>query len=204
MAEVRVADRNGVSAGNVDIVLVSYDDHGRILDFGAVEVQAVYISGNIRRPFEFYMENPHSRANMDWRGQANYPRSDYLSSSRKRLAPQLIYKGGIFKAWQKKTAVVLDRTFFARLPTFTEVEPSEADIAWMVYDLVLDPAQNRYHLTPHTTIYTKFEAALLRLTRSEPGPVEAFVAHLQERLDTSLTGTPPDAPTLLDDLEIEP
>jgi len=37
----------------------------------------------------------------------NYPRPDYLSSSRKRLAPQLIFKGGIINAWGKKTAVAL-------------------------------------------------------------------------------------------------
>jgi len=28
-------DKNDKSAGNIDLVLVSYDDHGKILDFGA-------------------------------------------------------------------------------------------------------------------------------------------------------------------------
>jgi len=37
---------------------VSYDREGRVLDFGALEVQAVYIPGNIRRPFEYYLANP--------------------------------------------------------------------------------------------------------------------------------------------------
>ena len=87
LTEVRLNDRDGKSAGNIDVVLVSYNDAGKITDFGALEVQAVYISGNVRNPFEQYMQAPANRANMDWTEQPNYPRPDYLSSSRKRLAP---------------------------------------------------------------------------------------------------------------------
>ena len=95
LTEVRLADAEGKSAGNIDLVLVSYDDCGKVTGFGAVEVQAVYISGNVRRPFEAYMTDPEHMFDMDWTSERNYPRADYLSSSRKRLAPQLIYKGGI-------------------------------------------------------------------------------------------------------------
>lgn len=204
LPEIRLVDKHGMSAGNIDLVLVAYDERGRVLDFGAVEVQAVYISGNIRRPFAYYMEDPHGRANMDWRGQANSPRPDFLSSSRKRLAPQLIYKGGILQAWRKKTAVVLDRPFFATLPELTEVDPTEADIAWLIYDLEHDADENRYNLVHYKTVYTQFETALLRITRSEAGSVESFVSYLQSRLDTTLTGAPPDAPLLFDDMEVEP
>ena len=45
---------------------------------------------------------------MDWTSQPNYPRPDFLSSSRKRLAPQLMFKGGILNYWEKKMAVALD------------------------------------------------------------------------------------------------
>lgn len=204
LTEVKLLDRQNVSAGNIDIVLVSYDDHGHVLDFGAVEVQAVYISGNIRRPFEHYMENPHKRADMDWRGQLNYPRPDFLSSSRKRLAPQLIYKGGILNTWRKKVAVVLDRSFYERLPELDEVNSADADIAWLIYDLQLDVAQNKYNLVHLRTVYTKFETALLRITRAEPGPIEHFVEKLQDRLDDTLSGAAPIAPILTDDTETEP
>ncbi len=44
LTEVRLNDANGKSAGNIDIVLVAYDNNGKILDFGALEIQAVYIS----------------------------------------------------------------------------------------------------------------------------------------------------------------
>src|SRR5579871_540735 len=74
LTEVQLNDHNGKSAGNVDVVLLSYDAIGRIIDYGALEVQAVYISGNVRTPFEHYMEDPHGRSHMDWRRQRGYPR----------------------------------------------------------------------------------------------------------------------------------
>jgi hypothetical protein len=98
---------------------VSYDEKGKVLDFGSLEIQAVYISGNVRRPFEQYLANlnlpnPALHTHLDWSNERNYPRPDYLSSSRKRLAPQLIYKGGILNHWNKKMAVALDRSFLRR------------------------------------------------------------------------------------------
>src|SRR5438093_9867455 len=134
LTEVRLPDKDGQSTGSLDLVLVSQDTDGRIIDFGAVEVQAVYISGNVRVPFRDYMTDPQAYLNPK-RPTKYVVRPDYLSSSRKRLAPQLIYKGGILKAWGKKLVVVLHRRFFATLPSLTPVPQDEADIAWMLYDL---------------------------------------------------------------------
>ncbi|MBI5829801.1 MAG: hypothetical protein HZB20_09760, partial [Chloroflexi bacterium] len=135
LTEVRLEDRNGKSAGNIDVVLVAYDDNGRLLDFGSLEVQAVYISGNIRQPFEQYMKSPEKIRKFDWSGSRLYPRADYLSSSRKRLAPQLIFKGGILHSWGKKQAIALHSGFYRTLPKLPEVKPDKADIAWPIYDL---------------------------------------------------------------------
>src|SRR5437868_3710003 len=146
LVEVRLNDKHGKSAGNIDIVLVAYDERGRITDFGAVEVQAVYISGNVRAPFEFFMQQPAKRQNMDWRGRPGYPRADYLSSSRKRLAPQLLFKGGILHSWRKKQAVVLHSEFFNTLPQLAEVDVKDAEIAWMIYDLKHDAPRNVHEL----------------------------------------------------------
>lgn len=198
LVEVRLKDKYGQSAGNIDVVLVSYDDKGRVIDFGSCEVQAVYISGNVRAPFEYYMQDPSNRSNMDWTGKPYYPRPDYLSSSRKRLAPQLLFKGGILHTWRKKQAVAIHRGFFNTLPKLSEVEPQDADLAWLVYDLVHDPAQNLYKLTRGLTVYTKFEPAMLRLTTAEAGSVELFIEHLQSKLDEKLDNNPPDAPALND------
>lgn len=154
LTEVRLNDANGKPAGNIDVVLVAYDTGGKVIDFGALEIQAVYISGNIREPFEYYMHDPQSRALMDWSKEPSYPRPDYISSSRKRLVPQLVYKGGILHSWRKKVAVALNRSFFDTLPTLKQVPKDAADIVWLIYELQLHEvggnSPGRYHLTKET------------------------------------------------------
>lgn len=202
LTEVRLNDKLGGSAGNIDVVLVSYDEHGRVIDFGALEVQAVYISGNVRNPFKYYMQNQANLSVIDWSGKLNYPRPDYLSSSRKRLAPQLIYKGGILNRWGKKTAVALHRAFFETLPVLPEVDHEIADVAWLIYDLEHDSSQNRLKLVRSKIVYTKFKSALDRITKAEPGQIAHFIESLQEKLDEKLeSGNPPDAPALTDIFE---
>lgn len=216
LVEVRLKDKQGSSAGNIDVVLVSYDEQGKITDFGALEVQSVYISGySVRRGFfNPLTENRATYLATDWsQSRRNFPRPDYLSSSRKRLAPQLIYKGGILKAWERKQAVAVHSAFFDTLPTLPEVEKERADIAWFVYDLVHDESAHRYNLSLTRTVYTEFRPSLDRITLSEPGSMEGFVASLQKKLDAKLEGasdeeiadtaadTPADEPDLEDELE---
>lgn len=199
LTEVRLNDANGKSAGNIDVVLVAYDDSGKIIDFGALEIQAVYISGNVRDPFEYYIHDPQGREVMDWSREQNYPRPDYLSSSRKRLVPQLVYKGGILHSWRKKTAVALNSSFFATLPALKQVSKRDAEIAWLIYDLQLPTeggdAPGRYHLKKVDEIYTEFEPALLSITTPHPGKIGDFIGLLQEKLDDHLE-TPPTNRTL--------
>ncbi len=192
LTEVRLNDANGKSAGNIDVVLVAYDNNGKVLDFGALEVQAEYISGNVRDPFEHYMKDPKERARMDWSNQPNYPRPDFLSSSRKRLTPQLLFKGGILHSWRKKSAVALNKSFFDTLPRLTQVRKNKADIAWLIYDLELTQANglSGYKLTKIDEVFTGFEPALLSITTPVPGKTDAFMNLLQERLDEQLE-TPP-------------
>jgi hypothetical protein len=197
LTEVKLKDRHGKSAGNIDVVLVAYDNQGKIMNFGALEVQGVYISGNVRNPFEYYMKNPSDRREMNWRGKKNYPGPDYLSSSRKRLAPQLIFKSGILDTWEKRTAVALDLGFFNTLPKLEEVPKSKAGIAWLVYDLVRNKKSNRFVLERKRTVYTAFAESLDKITRSDAGNVEDFVSVLQEKLDEKLNnGTEPSNQTI--------
>jgi hypothetical protein len=194
LTEVRLSDAQGKSAGNIDIVLVAYDDKGKVYDFGAMEIQAVYISGNVRTPFEYFMQDAKGRASMDWSKEPNYPRPDYLSSSRKRLAPQLLFKGGILHNWKKKIAVALNKSFFATLPKLKKVPKAKADIAWFIYDLEIvkekgDEA-DRYSLRKVDEIFTEFEPALLSITTALPGKVEEFMKLLQEKLDEQIETAP--------------
>jgi hypothetical protein len=191
LTEVRLNDKNGKSAGNIDMVLVALNDDDQIVDFGALEVQAVYVSGNVKKPFKHYMSDPEAHANMGW-PSPGYPKPDYLSSSRKRLAPQLIFKGGILNSWKKKMAVVVHTSFFEQLPTLPEVDAVNAEIAWLTYDLNLDIATNRYKLEAATTCYTSFQDALNAITVADAGDVGVFIKTLQDRIKNGkIMGTPP-------------
>jgi len=199
LTEVRLNDSKGKSAGNIDLVLVAYDTNGKVYDFGALEIQAVYISGNVRDPFQYFIKDPKARASMDWSNQPNHPRPDYLSSSRKRLAPQLLFKGGILHGWSKKIAVALNKSFFDTLPKLKRVSKSKGDIAWLIYDLELikerKEESGRYVLKKVDEVFTEFESALVSITKPSPGKVEDFIKLLQEKLDEHLE-TPPVTKTI--------
>lgn len=196
LSEIKLVDKNGQSAGNIDFVLVQYNELGQLIDFASLEVQGVYISGNLRNPFEEYIKK--TSKDFEWPTGYNYPKPDYLSSSRKRLVPQMLYKGGIFKSWKKRQAVAIQKSFFETLPSLPTTTKSKADIAWFLYDLVYDMKQKKNNLVLNEIVYTEFEPALLRITTPEPGGITDFTNILQNRLDEHLDKNPPDAPSLTD------
>jgi hypothetical protein len=202
LSEVPLRDGAGREAGNVDVVLLDLDENGVIRDYGALEVQAVYISGSVRPIFRHYMNAPDN-PDQEW-PSAKIPRPDYLSSSRKRLAPQLLYKGTLLNHWRRKIAVAVQREFFATLPVFPEVDPAEADLAWLIYDLNHDPASNRYNLQRAAVVYTLFKPALTVFTVPPVTDEQRFLADLQRRLVGRETA--PDLapmPELFDSLETD-
>lgn len=186
IGEVRLKDKSGKSAGNIDYVLVAYDNKGRVLDFGSLEVQAVYISGNLTGPFSTYLENP--TPSFSWTRAFKYPKPDYLSSSRKRLVPQIIAKGSILKQWGKKQAVALQIPFYNTLPTLPEVDKSEADFAFFLYDLVPIKKDKRLELKLSKVVYTKFAIALEQIAKFEAGSIGEFTQLLQKKLDAKRSG----------------
>lgn len=196
LSEIKLLDKNGQSAGNIDFVLVAYNSKGQLTDFASLEVQGVYISGNLRNPFDRYTSKP--TANFVWPTGYNYPKPDYLSSSRKRLIPQMLYKGGIFQTWHKKQTVALQKSFFDTLPKLPTVSKEKADIAWFLYDLVYEQNTKQFVLTLVETVYTEFESALQKVTTPEPGNMNDFINILQDRLDERLDGNAPEAPSLTD------
>lgn len=210
LTEARLKDKHGKSAGNIDIVLAALDEDNTVVDFGAVEVQAVYISGNARNVFNEYMKDPAANHAMEW-PRKNYPNPDYLSSSRKRLVPQLMFKGGILHEWGKKMAVVVHRGFFDQLPPLQEFSELSADLAWLIYDLRYDSTTNRYNLQRASIKYTKFENVLSTIATPTVGSVNEFVKYLEGRIrkgkfsgapsPSSLEPTIEPLPTILDDEE---
>jgi hypothetical protein len=158
LVEVRLKDKDGKSAGNIDVVLVAYDERGVVTDFGTLEVKTVYISGNLRRTFfKPLMENREEYLNLDWeQSRKKNPGPDYLSSSRKRLAPQLIFKGGVMDKLKKKTAIAIDQCFFDTLPIPVEVPKKQAEIAWLIYGLEASRnTEEAFHMVHRQTIYTR-------------------------------------------------
>ena len=195
LSEIKLLDKNGNSAGNVDYVVVRYDPvTHKILDFASVEVQGVYISGNLRNAFEEYTRNPSQ--DFVWKGK-NLPHPDYLSSSRKRLIPQMLYKGGIFKSWGKKQCVVIQESFYNTLPNLPEVPKEQADIAWFLYDLDLNSEDNVYSLNLVRVVYTEFSKALRVVTTPEVGDVDNFINLLQTKLEERQE-VEPEKPKIID------
>ena len=187
VGEVRLKDKHGKSDGNIDYVLVSYDDKGRVLDFGSLEVQAVYISGNLTGPFTAYLENPTPA--FSWTQAFKYPKPDYLSSSRKRLIPQIIAKGSILNQWNKKQVVALQTSFYNTLPMLPEFDKSESDFAFFIYDLVTDQTTQTSSLKLQRVVYTKFASALEQIAKFEAGSITAFTELLQKKLDAKRAGS---------------
>jgi hypothetical protein len=176
--EVKLVDATGKSAGNIDVVIAKIED-GLITDFGALEIQSVYISGNVRNPFEYYMADHKLITQFDWSSEPLYPRADFLSSSRKRLIPQLLSKGKILRAWEKKIVVTLQADFFETLPSMREVSLEEAEIGWMLYDLV--KSKSKYKLTLNRFVYTRFTEAIDNILASDAGSQTEFLATLEKK-----------------------
>lgn len=181
LTEARLKDKYGKSAGNIDIVLAALNERNKVVDFGALEVQAVYISGNVRKAFAEYMKDPRANSTMEWPSK-NYPSPDYLSSSRKRLVPQLMFKGGILNSWGKKMAVAVHKGFFEQLPTLRTVSERRADIAWFVYDLKYNASADRYNLQRTEVKYTRFDNVLSTIATPKVGNISEFVEYLENRI----------------------
>jgi len=188
VGEVRLNDKHGKSAGNIDYVLVSYDDKGRVLDFGSLEVQSVYISGNLTGPFTAYLEDQNP--SFSWPNAFKYPKPDYLSSSRKRLIPQIIAKGSILRQWNKKQAVALQTSFYNTLPPLPHIDKSESDFAFFLYDLIPNSQTQTLSLNLQKIVYTNFATALEQIAKFEAGSINQFTEILQKKLDAKRIGNP--------------
>jgi hypothetical protein len=114
--------------GKIDFMLTSLDASGKPVDFAALEIQAVYISGKSIKPaFDHYSKHKKLPPNES-------RRPDFRSSAQKRLMPQLSLKVPIFRRWGKKFFVAVDETFFEEMPNIREVDGVEnSEVTWLVY-----------------------------------------------------------------------
>jgi Restriction endonuclease NotI len=157
--EVRVLEvfRNGKrkKIGKVDFLIVHIEE-GKAVDFAALEVQAVYISGaSVRPAFDHYV----GTGELSGDGKR---RPDFRSSAQKRLMPQLALKVPIFRRWGKRFFVVTDRSFFSELPTMSPQSSGNSEVTWLAYDFERQ-AEGGYRMHSPKIIHTLWvdvEAAL--------------------------------------------
>lgn len=150
------------------------------MEWAALEIQAVYFSGNAMRG-EFVALSDDT---VDWVVfPAGKRRPDYRSSGPKRLMPQLQIKVPTLRRWGKKMAVVVDRAFFDSIGEMDNVaDISNADIAWFIVKFEEVPGQNRTRIVRDEVRYTTLERSVEGLTGGKPVPLPTFEGRISSKL----------------------
>lgn len=165
--------------GNIDVVLVNTEK--AYLDWCALEIQAVYFSGE---KMGSLFEHIKTSANDGIPFPDKVRRPDYRSSGPKRLMPQLQIKVPTLRRWGKKMAVVVDlpwfRTNIVGVETVRDI--SNADIAWFLidFDESTDPVTLRIADLQLQTL----ERAVDGLTGGYPVTLATFEGKILAKLPT--------------------
>lgn len=172
-ASASTDSEGGDDVGRIDMVLVSSKTSaGAPMDWAALEIQAVYFSGNaMRGEFEAFADNA-----VDW---VIFPtgrrRPDYRSSGPKRLMPQLQIKVPTLRRWGKKMAVVVDRAFFDSIGEMDNVaDISNADIAWFIVRFEEVEGEKRTRIVRDEVRFTTLERSVEGLTGGKPVALSIF------------------------------
>lgn len=170
----------GDDVGRIDMVLVSSKtSNATPLNWTALEIQAVYFSGNaMRGEFEAFAED-----SLDWViFPAGRRRPDYRSSGPKRLMPQLQIKVPTLRRWGKKMAVVVDRAFFDSIGEMDNVSDiSNADIAWFIVRFEEVEGQKRTRIVRDEVRYTTLERSVEGLTGGKPVALSVFEKRISNK-----------------------
>jgi hypothetical protein len=174
--EVRVLEvlRDGKrkKIGKVDFLL-AHIEKGKAVDFAALEVQAVYISGATIRPaFDRYIRS----GTLSSDGKR---RPDFRSSAQKRLMPQLALKVPIFRRWGKRFFVATDSTFFSELPPMRPQSSGNSEVTWLSYDFERQ-REGGYHMQSPTVVHTLWEDVEAALREGKAPEKSELLAQLTE------------------------
>lgn len=175
----------GDDVGRIDMVLVSSKTPKEApMQWAALEIQAVYFSGNaMRGEFEAF-----SDPSVDWViFPAGKRRPDYRSSGPKRLMPQLQIKVPTLRRWGKKMAVVVDRAFFDSIGEMDNVaDISNADIAWFVVKFEEVEGEKRTRIVRDEVRFTTLERSVEGLTGGKPVALPIFEKRIAEKASPSV------------------
>ena len=183
--EVRILKISGESTesrerkiGKVDFILGQIEN-GKVIDFAALEVQAVYFSGTeIRSALRYFLD--HTKLDLDNSSR----RPDFRSSAQKRLMPQLQLKVPVFRRWGKKFFIVVDTLFFKALPSFTEAkDAANSEITWLCYPI--SKSGTNYELGEANIHYSEWDEVRNALREGEPPDPAEVLTELQSKLDST-------------------
>ncbi|CAN5279293.1 hypothetical protein BH23VER1_BH23VER1_00570 [soil metagenome] len=170
--------------GKIDMVLVGNREDR--LDWCALEIQAVYFSGDSMAKEIAYLGG--------WDG-AGIPvpqgkrRPDFRSSAPKRLMPQLQTKVPTLSRWGHKMAVVIDEDFWQSLSPMEEVDDvSNGDVAWFV--VRFEQGTGRFVLVRQSVHFTTLARAVEGLTAGRPVARSEFESRLRMSLPRQGKGPP--------------
>jgi hypothetical protein len=174
--EVRVLEvmRNGKrrKIGKVDFLLAHVVD-GNAVDFAALEVQAVYISGESIRPaFDRYLRTGQL-------SEDGKRRPDFRSSAQKRLMPQLALKVPIFRRWGKRFFVATDSSFFAELPEMVPQSSGNGEVTWLSYNFERYP-QGGFHMKSLSVVHTLWDDVEIALREGKAPEKSEILAQLTD------------------------
>lgn len=180
LMEAKTAEgETGSPVGKIDKVLVN--PAGSVLEWCALEIQAVYFSGKS-------MENDFSLMRT-WAGPGiplprGQRRPDFRSSGPKRLMPQLQIKVPTISRWGRKLAVVIDQAFWDSLGEMRLVRDlSNSEIVWFVVSYAA-AATGRFHLQRQAMHCTTLNYAVEGLTGGTPMSLANFEDAIRARLQS--------------------
>lgn len=179
---LEIHDKSGKlkKIGKVDF-LIGKLDSGHVIDFCALEIQAVYTSGGgVRDSFESYLIDEDSSKLTNSLGV------DFRSSAQKRLFPQMSLKVPIFRRWGKKFFVVSDHNFFDALPGFPVVSQGNSEITWLTYRFHDDGT--KVEMATVSAQFTEWDAVSNALREGvPPASPEAVISELDTILHAGTT-----------------
>ncbi len=174
--EVRVLEvlRDGKrkKIGKVDFLL-AHVEGGKAIDFAALEVQAVYISGATIRPaFDRYVRTGKL-------AEDGKRRPDFRSSAQKRLMPQLALKVPVFRRWGKRFFVATDSTFFSELPLMSPQSSGNSEVTWLSYDFERQ-SEGGYRIQSPNVVHTLWDDVETALREGKAPEKAELLAQLTE------------------------
>ena len=165
----------GKRIGKVDFLVARVEENGAAVDFAALEVQAVYISGPTIKPVFKHFLNTGSLPSGGKR------RPDWRSSAQKRLMPQLALKVPVFRRWGKKFFVAVDSCFFAELPNMRTVDNiANSEITWLVYRF--QRSGNKYTIGDPDVVHTTWDDVVTALREGVAPDPDEILSEIERKL----------------------